>query len=96
MLVWDIIKLIDQENWPLQPFCFAVILKLYSCRFTCQKMVRFDRIDFFLFPFKVYNYKTDVRKMLILGNFWHILTLGWLVKEPAEFFDFGVMLKVIS
>ena len=55
MLLWYITKLIYQENWPLQPFYFAVILKVISCRFTCQNLVRFDRIDFFLSDFKVSN-----------------------------------------
>ena len=52
MLLWYITKLIYQENWPLQPFYFAVILKVFSCRFTCQKLVRIDRIEFFYSDFK--------------------------------------------
>ena len=52
MLCWYIRKLTLQENWPMEPFCFVVILKVISCWFTCQKMVPFDWIAFFLLNFK--------------------------------------------
>ena len=52
LLFWYIMKCTFEENWPLQVFCFGVILMAISCRFSYRKMVGFDWIGFFWLGFK--------------------------------------------